>query len=75
MAIRQYANRWGAVGYRSPATHRRWEWMPLLGFEYDSSYPDTDPFEPQPGGCCTWLPYFNDGLVEERPVGEYRKLL
>jgi hypothetical protein len=63
-AIRHYANRWGAVGYRSPATHRRWEWMPLLGFEYDSSYPDTDPFEPQSGGCCTWLPYFNDGLVE-----------
>jgi hypothetical protein len=63
-AIRQYADRWGAVGYRSPATHRRWGWMPLLGFEYDSSYPDTDPFEPQSGGCCTWLPYFNDGLVE-----------
>jgi hypothetical protein len=38
--------------------------MPLLGFDYDSSYPDTDPFEPTSGGCCTWLPFFNDGLVE-----------
>jgi hypothetical protein len=38
--------------------------MPLLGFDYDSSYPDTDPFEPQAGGCCSLLPYFNDGLVE-----------
>ena len=38
--------------------------MPLLGFDYDSSYPDTDPFEPQGGGCCSWLPFFNDGLVE-----------
>lgn len=36
----------------------------MLGFDYDSSYPDTDPFEPQAGGCCTWLPFVNDGLVE-----------
>ena len=38
--------------------------MPLLGFQYDSSYPDTDPYEPQPGGCCSWLPYFNRDHVE-----------
>ena len=38
--------------------------MPLLGFDYDSSYPDTDPYEPQPGGCCSWLPFFNGDLVE-----------
>jgi hypothetical protein len=62
--MREYAKRWNAVGFRSPATHRVWEWMPLLGFDYDSSYPDTDPYEPQPGGCCTWLPYFNKELVE-----------
>jgi hypothetical protein len=58
------ANRWEAVGFRSPATHRAWDLMPLLGFDYDSSYPDTDPFEPQSGGCCSWLPYFNRDLVE-----------
>jgi len=63
-AIRDHAARWGAVGFRSPATHRGWELMPLLGFDYDSSYPDTDPYEPQAGGCCTWLPYFNRELVE-----------
>jgi hypothetical protein len=62
--MRAAAERWGAVGFRSPATHRNWELMPLLGFDYDSSYPDTDPFEPQAGGCCSLLPYFNDGLVE-----------
>ncbi len=55
---------WGAVGFRSPATHRRWDLMPMLGFDYDSSYPDTDPFEPHNGGCCSWLPFFNEGLVE-----------
>ncbi|HEU4975485.1 MAG TPA: hypothetical protein VFT50_10390 [Baekduia sp.] len=63
-AMREAAERWGAVGFRSPATHRRWEWMPLLGFDYDSSSPDTDPFEPQAGGCCSWLPFFNGELVE-----------
>jgi hypothetical protein len=63
-AIRTHAERWRADGFRSPATHRVWEWMPLLGFDYDSSYPDTDPFEPQSGGCCSLLPYFNQNMVE-----------
>jgi hypothetical protein len=58
------AGRWHAVGFRSPATHRRWELMPLLGFDYDSSSPDSDPFEPYGGGCCSWLPFFNEELVE-----------
>jgi peptidoglycan/xylan/chitin deacetylase (PgdA/CDA1 family) len=63
-AMRDYAKRWNAVGFRSPATQRHWELMPMLGFDYDSSYSDTDPYEPQPGGCCTYLPYFNDEMVE-----------
>lgn len=63
-AIRNYADQWQAVGFRSPATLRKWAWMPLLGFDYDSSYPDTDPFEPQSGGCCSWLPYFDQDMVE-----------
>ena len=62
--MREYADRWRAVGFRSPATQRRWDMMPRLGFEYDSSYTDTDPYEPQPGGCCSYLPYFNESLVE-----------
>ena len=62
--IREYARRWKSVGFRSPATRRVWELMPLLGFDYDSSYPDTDPYEPDAGGCCSWLPFFNDDLVE-----------
>jgi len=62
--IREYAERWQAVGFRSPGTLRSWELMPLLGFDYDSSYSDTAPFEPQPGGCCSWLPYMIKDLVE-----------
>jgi hypothetical protein len=63
-AIRAYADRWAAVGFRAPATQRVWTWMPLLGFDYDSSYTDTDPYEPQPGGCCSYLPFFNEQQVE-----------
>lgn len=62
--IHRYLEDWGAVGFRSPATHRNAEWMPDLGCLYDSSFPDTDPFEPQPGGCCSILPFFLDDLVE-----------
>ena len=62
--ISRYADRWGARGFRSPSTHRVWGWMSELRFDYDSSYPDTDPFEPFPGGCCSLLPYFNEDLVE-----------
>lgn len=58
------AKRWGAVGFRSPATQRDWALIPAVGLDYDSSYPDTDPFEPQGGGCCSWLPFFIGGLVE-----------
>jgi hypothetical protein len=62
--MRAWAERWGAVGFRSPATHRDWDLMSALPFEYDSSSPDSDPFEPQPGGCCSWLPFFVGPVVE-----------
>ncbi len=62
--MQRWARRWGSAGFRSPATHRVWEAMPKLGFAYDSSYPDTDPFEPMAGGCCSWLPFFNRDIVE-----------
>jgi peptidoglycan/xylan/chitin deacetylase (PgdA/CDA1 family) len=63
-AMRAWAERWGAAGFRAPATHRRWELMPRLGFDYDSSYLDVARYEPQAGGSCSWLPFFIDGLVE-----------
>jgi peptidoglycan/xylan/chitin deacetylase (PgdA/CDA1 family) len=62
--IHRYLHDWGAVGFRSPSTHRNAEWMTELGCLYDSSFPDTDPFEPQPGGCCSIFPYLLDSIVE-----------
>jgi hypothetical protein len=34
---------------------------------YDTSFPDTDPFEPQAGGCCSIWPY-RFGDVIELPI-------
>jgi hypothetical protein len=62
--IRGYLRDWDAAGFRSPATHRNANWMPELGSRYDSSFPDTDPFEPQSGGCCSIFPYFLGDMVE-----------
>jgi len=62
--IHAYAHAWGAAGFRSPSTLRKAAWMTELQFEYDSSFPDTDPYEPQPGGCCSVWPYFIGSMVE-----------
>jgi peptidoglycan/xylan/chitin deacetylase (PgdA/CDA1 family) len=58
---------WGAEGFRSPALHRWGPWMHELPARYDSSFPHSDPFQPQPGGCCAVHPYFY-GEVVELPV-------
>ena len=65
--IHAYLERWGACGFRSPALHRRADWMHELDCLYDSSFPDSDPFEPQPGGCCSIWP-FMFGEVVELPI-------
>jgi len=66
-AIRRYLAEWQAVGFRSPATHRNADWIAELPVLYDSSFPDTDPFEPQSGGCCSIMP-FRLGNVVELPI-------
>ena len=63
-AMRRYREEWRVDGFRSPSTHRRWEWMPELPFLYDSSFPDTDPYEPMPGGCASPWPFWLGSLIE-----------
>jgi peptidoglycan/xylan/chitin deacetylase (PgdA/CDA1 family) len=62
--IQRRLREWDAVGFRSPGAHRNADWMPDLGCSYDSSFHDTDPFDAQPGGCCSIVPYFLGDLVE-----------
>ena len=63
-AINEYAHRIGAAGFRSPATYRNRDWMQGLDFEYDSSFSNSAPCEPQPGGCASFFPYALGKLTE-----------
>ena len=67
-ALRELMERLGAVGFRSPSTHRVLNWIGELPVEYDCSMPHSDPFEPQPGGCCSLWPFFIGGVVVELPI-------
>jgi GT2 family glycosyltransferase/peptidoglycan/xylan/chitin deacetylase (PgdA/CDA1 family) len=62
--IHRKLHEWDVAGFRAPATHRNADWMEELGAAYDSSFPDTDPFEPLGGGCCSILPFFLGEMVE-----------
>jgi peptidoglycan/xylan/chitin deacetylase (PgdA/CDA1 family) len=62
--IAHYAQAWDVAGFRSPATGRDARWMHELPVAYDSSFPDSDPFEPQPGGCCSIMPFLFEDVVE-----------
>jgi hypothetical protein len=54
----------GAVGFRAELTHRHPEWMQALDIEYDSSFFDTDAYEPIPGGTMSLWPFFLGRFVE-----------
>ncbi len=62
--LAELAQRLGAVGFRSPATHRVFDWLAELPVSYDCTIPNSDPYEPQPGGCCSVLPFFVGPVVE-----------
>jgi peptidoglycan/xylan/chitin deacetylase (PgdA/CDA1 family) len=51
-------------GFRSPSTLRQAEWLQTMAFDFDSSFFDTDPYEPQPGGTCSLFPFFMGKMVE-----------
>jgi peptidoglycan/xylan/chitin deacetylase (PgdA/CDA1 family) len=62
--LEQLAHDRGLAGFRAPSTLRRAEWIARMDFDFDSSFSDTDPYEPQPGGTCSLFPFFLSRLVE-----------
>lgn len=60
--MRRVAIRLGAIGFRARPGDRDAAVLARLGFDYDSSYPDTTP--DGQGGCGAWLPFFNGRQVE-----------
>ena len=62
--LQQLARAHGLKGFRAPSTLRRAEWIGRLSFDFDCSFSDSDPYEPQPGGTCSVFPFFLANLVE-----------
>jgi peptidoglycan/xylan/chitin deacetylase (PgdA/CDA1 family) len=62
--LENLAHYYGLKGFRSPSTLRRAEWIARMSFEFDSSFADTDPWEPQPGGSCSLFPFHLGEVVE-----------
>jgi len=62
--INHYFRKWGAGGFRSPINHRNPVWMQALDMQYDSSFFDTDPYEPMPGGVMSIWPFLIGHFVE-----------
>jgi len=63
-AINQYAEAWGAKGFRSPVMYRNLAWYDAFTFSYDMSVPNVAHLDPQHGGCCTVFPFFVGDVVE-----------
>jgi peptidoglycan/xylan/chitin deacetylase (PgdA/CDA1 family) len=64
MLVERLAGEHDLHGFRGPSTLRNAEWIGTMSFEYDSTFSDTDPYEPQPGGTCSMFPFFLSEMVE-----------
>ena len=62
--INEYARRFGSKGFRSGALYRNQDWYHAFSFAYDMSVPNVGHLDPQPGGCCTVMPYFVGNILE-----------
>jgi hypothetical protein len=62
--INSYAKQYSAKGFRSAVLYRNPDWYDDLDFSFDMSMPNVALLDPQPGGCCTVLPYFIGNILE-----------
>ena len=62
--INRYGREFGARGFRAAVLYRKPEWYDALDFAFDMSFPNVAPLDPQPGGCCTVLPFFIGDMLE-----------
>jgi hypothetical protein len=62
--INSYGEQYGAEGFRAAVLYRKQSWFDALKFSYDMSVPNVAHLDPQPGGCCTVMPFFIGNIVE-----------
>lgn len=62
--INEYVVRFGSKGYRSGVLYRNLNWYDAFEFSYDMSVPNVAHLDPQPGGCCTTMPFYIGKILE-----------
>ncbi|PYY23175.1 MAG: hypothetical protein DMG62_10095 [Acidobacteria bacterium] len=62
--INRYARQYSAHGFRAAVLYRRPQWYHFLDLQFDMSIPNSARLDPQPGGCCTVMPYFIGEMLE-----------
>jgi hypothetical protein len=62
--VNRYGREYGARGFRAAALYRKPEWYDALEFEFDMSFPNVAPLDPQRGGCCSVMPFFIGEILE-----------
>ena len=62
--INRYGREFGARGFRAGILYRKPEWYKALEFDFDMSFPNVAPMDPQQGGCCTVMPFFIGDILE-----------
>ena len=62
--INEYAVKFGSKGFRSGVLYRKLDWYGSFDFSYDMSVPNVGHLDPQPGGCCTVMPFYVGDILE-----------
>jgi len=62
--INDIISKWDAKGFRAGMAFHHDEWTQEIRCQYDSSYYDTDPYQPLGGGCSYITPYRLERIVE-----------
>jgi hypothetical protein len=62
--INQYAQEFGAKGFRAAVLYRKPEWFDAFEIAFDMSVPNVAHLDPQRGGCCTVMPFFIGDILE-----------
>ncbi len=62
--INHFAAEFQSTGFRAGVLYRNQEWYDAFRFSYDMSVPNVGHLDPQPGGCCTVMPYFIGDILE-----------
>ena len=62
--INRTIKEWNATGFRAGMAFHNDEWMQEIECIYDSSYYDSDPYQPMGGGCSQIIPFKLGDLIE-----------